>query len=176
MIDWIGIIAAATGLGGVPDDPTIIRRVEPCPIDKDGSMGDSPLAGSIFKAVNVTATHHEIFARFGLGEGRPSCQANPMDGREIRFDKRNCAVAGSMIVEVDLDVANLVVRQLKFLEHAYDYVTKACRSSFRSSRMHCCAWMEATAKCSFIKSVDSPRVALEHIFDVRTDQQIGHCR
>jgi hypothetical protein len=174
MVDRIGMIAAAAGLRGVFDDAAIVRWVETCPIDDNGPMGDSPLATSIFKAVDVAAAHHEIFARFCLWEGRPPCRANPVDCSEIRFAKRNRAVAGSVTVEVDLDIADLVVRELEFLEHAHDQVTKQFGCRFRPSRMHRCPWMEAAAKRSFVEPIDSPRVTPEHIFDVRTDQQM--CR
>jgi hypothetical protein len=174
MIDRIGMIAAATGLGGVPDDAAILRRVETCPIDDNGPMGDGPLTTSILKAVDVAAAHHEIFARFCLWEGRPPCWANPVDGSEIRLAKRNRAVAGGVTVEVGLYIANLVVRKLELLEHAHDHVTKAVGCRFRPSRMHRCSRMEAAAKRRFIKPVDSPRVALEYIFDLRPDQQM--CR
>jgi hypothetical protein len=124
MVDRIGMIAAAAGLRGVLDDAAIVRRVETRPIDDNGPMGDSPSATSIFKAVDVAAAHHEIFARFCLWEGRPPCRANPVDGSEIRFAKRNTAVT-IVTVEVNLDIANLVVSELEFLEHAHDQVTKA---------------------------------------------------
>jgi hypothetical protein len=171
MIDGIGMIAAATG---ILHDAAIVRRVETGPVDDNGPMGDGPVAAAIFKAIDVAAAHHEIFARFGLWEGRPPCRANPMDGSKIRLAERTRAIAGSVTVEVDLDIANLVMRELEFLEHAHDHVAKAVGCRFRPSRMHRCPRVKAVPKRRFINPVDSPRVAIDYIFNLRTDQQI--CR